>query len=137
MLVTPPATPPVQALKLRTPAPLVCRQLPLPPSAFGNRNVKLLVGSVDGADNETVCVPPTAASLKLTEPAVVPATPRLRLLVPWITKLPLAVSVVPDSVKEELAIVPAAVNLLIVPAMPEPTIPPPLPVQFPAVEHIE
>ncbi len=79
-LVTPPPAPPVQAWKLRLPAPSVNRQSPLPPSAAGRKKVRSLAGSVAGACRVTECVP--ALFKKATEPSLVLAVPRVRLPLP-------------------------------------------------------
>lgn len=65
------------------------------------------------------------------------AVPRLRLLLPWITMVPLSVRIEPDSLRvAELVMPPPPLKTASVPAVPEPVMPPPLPAQLPVLKQI-
>ncbi len=76
------------------------------------------------------------AFLKAILPVLLLAVPRVRLPAPWITTVPLAVTVLPDSLSVESVMLPPELNLANVPVVPDPEIPPPAPAQLPLLKQI-
>ena len=73
---------------------------------------------------------------KLTEPLLPEPVPKLKLLAPWMTTLPEAVRVLPDSLKVEFVMLPPVpLNLAMTPLVPLPVMPPPVPTQFPKLSR--